>query len=235
MAENWLSIVVGIYLAGMVIYGHYRGFIRLAVSASALIITLVLVQIASPYVTNILKDNTKIYESFENGMLEAMGLDAVLDSQEPSGQRAAIESLDLPEQFKSALLENNNSEVYEMLGVETFTRYVGRYLADRIINIISFLILFVVIFAVLRIITIWLDLVARLPILSGMNKIAGAVLGGIEGLLFVWIAALFVTVFAATSGGRELLHQIESSVWLSFLYDHNLLNGIVIAFLGSAF
>ena len=43
--ENWLQILVAIYLLGMILHGHYRGFIRLAVSFTALIITLIIVHI----------------------------------------------------------------------------------------------------------------------------------------------------------------------------------------------
>ena len=35
--DNWLEIVVGIYLLGMILYGHYKGFLRLAVSMAALV------------------------------------------------------------------------------------------------------------------------------------------------------------------------------------------------------
>ena len=40
--DNWVEIVVAIYLLGMILYGHYKGFIRLAVSMAALIVTLVI-------------------------------------------------------------------------------------------------------------------------------------------------------------------------------------------------
>ena len=42
--ENWLPVLVAIYLLGMVLYGHYRGFIRLVVSCTAMIITLLAVR-----------------------------------------------------------------------------------------------------------------------------------------------------------------------------------------------
>ena len=60
------------------------------------------------------------------------------DAAPPSVQRSIIEEMELPEQLKDALLENNNSEVYEALGVSSFTHYVSRYLANSLINIISF-------------------------------------------------------------------------------------------------
>ncbi len=49
--ENWLSIAVAVYLIGMVLYGHYKGFIKLAVSAVALIITFATIHVAMPQVT----------------------------------------------------------------------------------------------------------------------------------------------------------------------------------------
>lgn len=225
--EKWLSLIVGVFLIGMILYGHHRGFIRLAVSAVSLIVTLIVVQAAMPQVTGFLKNNTGIYEAFENSMQEAFGFDENADQQEPSVQRVIIEGMQLPKQLKDALLENNNNEVYRVLGVDTFTKYVARYLANSVINIIGFLVLFVVVFAVLRIVTVWLDLVAKLPILSGMNKIAGAVLGGAEAIFFLWILCFFVTIFAGTEGGRAVIQQIEGSVWLSFIYDNNPLSRFV--------
>ena len=229
MKENWLAIAVGVYLAGMILYGHYRGFIRLAVSAAALVLTLVVVHTVSPHVTDFIKNNTAICEAFENSMEKASGLLDMPEAEEPSAQRLVIEGMDFPVQLKQALLENNNNEVYEILGVKTFTQYVSKYLANAIINIIGFLLVFVLVYAAIRVITVWLDLVAKLPVLSGTNKIAGAILGGAEGLFFFWIACLFITAFSGTDLGKMVIHQIEGSSWLSFLYNHNLLGRFVLS------
>lgn len=227
--ENWLSIATGVFLIAMILYGHHKGFIKLVVSAVAIIATIIIVNTIMPQVTDFLKNNTKIYDTFEENMIQALNIEEHLNMEQPAEQRDTIEKLNLPKQLKNALLENNNNEVYRLLGVETFTSYIARYLANSIINTIGFLVLFVLIFAGLNIITIWLDLVARLPIISGINKLAGAVLGGVEGLVFLWIMGLLITVFAGTKGGMELIHQIESSPFLSFIYNHNLLSGVVMS------
>lgn len=228
--ENWLAIAVGIYLLGMVLYGHYRGFIRLAVSVFALIAALSIVHMAMPKVTEYLKENTAIRQNLTENMKKASGLGGTEDGQAPaedglpSAQRIIIEGLDLPQSLKDALIENNNSEVYDLLGVNAFADYVGSYLADMILNTVGFVILFAAVYLAIRLIVRWLDLIARLPILSGMNKIAGALLGGIQGLLFLWILCLVVTACSGTAWGMEVVRQIEASKWLSFLYEHNFLN-----------
>ena len=41
--ENWLSVGAGVFLIGMVLYGHYRGFLKQCVSLGALVLTIVIV------------------------------------------------------------------------------------------------------------------------------------------------------------------------------------------------
>lgn len=234
--ENWLSIVTGIYLLGMVLYGHHRGFIRLVVSMFAMILSLTIVHVSLPAVTSYLKENTSLQQTVSQNIIKAAGLEQMQEAEEepqdkPSVQRTMIENLNLPSSIKGALIENNNSEIYEMMGVKAFTDYVGNYLADTIINSAGFVLLFALVYIASKMVISWLDIIARLPIISGINKIAGAVAGGIEGLLFLWLACFVVTAFSGTEWGMVVTRQIESSQWLSFLYGHNLLNLMVLGVL----
>ena len=230
--ENWLFVVVAVYLVSMVLYGHYRGFVRLAVSAVSLVLSLGVVHFGAPSVANLLRSNEVVYQAVEDSVTKFIQKDdeaenEAADAAPPSVQRSIIEEMELPEQLKDALLENNNSEVYEALGVSSFTHYVSRYLANSLINIISFFLLFAAVFGGLRVLSVSLNVVSRLPIISGLNRLAGAVLGGAEGIFFVWIAALLITLFSATAIGELFLNQIESNIWLTWLYDHNMLGSIL--------
>lgn len=223
--KNWLEIAVGIFLTGMMLYGHYKGFLRLAVSAAALIATLVIVNVAMPEVSSFLKDHTPVYHWAEQQISEVFTLDHRDDDTEMrSEQRQAIEELNLPREIKNMLIENNNSEIYQSLGVSAFTDYVGQYLTDVIFHAFSFIVLFVLVRFGIFILVKWLDLVARLPILSGLNQLAGALLGGIQGLFYLWIGCLFLTAFSATAWASSVLMMIEESKWLSFLYHYNVVS-----------
>ena len=63
--QNWLAIAAAVYLAAMVLMGHYKGFIRMAVSAVSLIITLTTINVAMPQVTSYLKQHTEVYQTIE--------------------------------------------------------------------------------------------------------------------------------------------------------------------------
>lgn len=267
--ENWLQIIVGVYLLGMVLYGHYRGLIRLAVSMTALAVTLAAVHFALPYVGTFIRDKTPVYGRIMDSVSDVFGIseaenipgiygtgaeapdvqvpdvqvpdvqvpdvqvpDAQVpdvqvpdipapETEIPDAQRRFIEEMPLPDALKELLIENNNDEVYQLLGVDAFAEYIGNYLANVIVNLIGFVILFVVIYITLKLLAGALNLVAKLPVLSGINQIAGALLGGLEGLFFLWLAFLPVTAFSASSWASAVLEQIEASPWLSFLYHYN--------------
>lgn len=236
-AEHWLSIGAAIFLAGMVLYGHYRGFLRIAVTMSALVISIVFVRATAPYMTSYLKENTQIRSMIQQTLVKAAGGAYLSEEGEetpvPDRQAGIIEELHLPKQMKEALLENNNSSIYEILGVHTFAEYIGSYLSDMILNLIGSLLLFLIVYIVLRLLMHVLDLVARLPILYGMNQIAGAFIGLIRGLIWIWAAFLFADLFSSSPLSAAVQEQIQKSIWLSFLYHHNLLNWIFISILKS--
>ena len=234
LAEHWLSVGVAVFLLSMVLYGHYRGFLRLAVTMMALILSLVVVRVAMPHVTGFLRENNGIHQAIGQGLLHMAGIGEMeKDTEMPAQQREAIEGLKLPEQMKEALLQNNNYEIYHILGVDAFIDYLSASLANMVLNLIGSIILFLVVFIALRLLIRWLDLIARLPILSGINQIAGAVLGGLQGLFVLWIAGLLVRTFTAMPWAQAVLTQVEASAWLDFLYHNNLFNWLLLDLLNN--
>lgn len=226
--NNWLEIAVAVFLIGMVLNGHYKGFIRLAVSMVAFVATLAIVNMAMPKVSVMLKDNTPIVAWIQRGVENASGLElakgAGVGEGMPAEQRMAIEELNIPKEIKEILIANNNNEVYQALGVEAFTDYIGNYLANIIVNLAGFVLLFVIIYAVIHLIMRALDVMAKLPILSGLNKIAGALLGGVQGLLYLWVGCLILTACSGAGWAMAVINQIEASGWLSFLYHYNIVS-----------
>ena len=107
------------------------------------------------------------------------------------------------------------------------------YLANMILNTIGGAILFVAVNLTIRVLIRWMDLIARLPILSGINQIAGALLGGIQGLTVLWAGCVLADLCSQTEWAIAVLEQIQQSAWLSFLYHNNLINWIFINLLRS--
>ena len=236
LAEHWLSVGVGVFWLSMILYGHYRGLVRIAVTMSALILSLVVTRVAMPCVTAVLNENTAVHQAIGQGLLHMAGVKDENEAAEeteiqPAYQRNIIEGLKLPEQMKEVLLDNNNSEIYHMLGVDRFFDYLGSYLATMVIRVFGTGILFAAVFLFFRIGAHWLNQIARLPIIWELNQIAGALLGAIAGLLLIWLAGLVIRGCSGMVWTRPVLLQIEKSWWLSLLYQNNLFNWLFLRIL----
>lgn len=237
ISGHWLEVLTAVYLLGMTLYGHYKGAIRLAVSAAATAIVLAAVNVATPMVMNWLEHDTPVYEYVKENVAERMELEALLENMhlteklQREDEWYIIEELQLPAQIKEKLIENNNIEVYKELGVQHFQEYIAGYLAGVILKALVFVSLFIVGSILLHVAVRWLDLIAKLPILSGMNKIAGAFLGAVQAMLFLWIACLMITALSGTPAGKIFTEQIASSKWLTWIYEHNLLTRLFLGWI----
>lgn len=136
-------------------------------------------------------------------------------------QQEAIQAADMPDIFKNLLSVNNNSEIYEELGVQTFAQYVGSYLAKLIINIISYLGTFLIVTIILRAIIFALDIVAEIPVFGLINRLAGGVIGFAGAMIIVWLLFVAVTLLYTTVIGKDIYQAIQGNGILKFLYDNN--------------
>ncbi len=136
-------------------------------------------------------------------------------------QISAIEAADLPDVFKNLLTENNNSEMYQRLGAETFAEYVGNFLSELILNILAFLCTFILVTIVVRAVIFALDIVSNLPVLGILNRIAGGIIGLGGALIIVWTAFIVITLLYVTSFGKEMYELIDTDLFLKTLYQYN--------------
>lgn len=219
---NWLFWVV----VGLIVYhvfdGFRRGFIRKSVSMISLILTLAIVTWLTPKVTEFICEKTPIQDNLQKKCSELF-LDEDYDEEIKTDQVQMIEHMNLPENLKEMILENNHKEAYDLLEVTGFYDYVGAYLASLIIHALAYLLTFIVVWTAIRMVLLALDIVTMLPVLHGINKLAGGFLGAAEGIVLVWIAFLLVTIFCNGDAGREFFHLISENPFLLYLYNSNVI------------
>lgn len=111
-------------------------------------------------------------------------------------------------------------EAMEMIGLGDA---VSGYLAETILQAAAFLVTLVLVGVLVQGIAFSLGIAARLPVLHGINKLAGLVLGLAEGILVVWILFFVITACSTTEWGGKLLLMIAEDDILSWIYRNNLL------------
>lgn len=232
---NILLIVTGFIFLACVIVGYVRGFVRIVASLAATLVIMIVVMFASPYVSKVILKTVPLEATMQKKCVELLtGQDAEqieLDKEPTREQQISlIEGAKVPEIFKDLLLENNNSEIYESLGVTYFFEYVGSYIAKLIADMLAFLLTFIVVTIIVRAILYVLGIISDLPLIGGLNRVAGAGLGLGIGLIIVWVMFVAVTLLYSTEIGARCLKDIADSPILTFLYNKNVLMNFITKF-----
>lgn len=219
---TWLGIAVLALIAAACIMGFRKGFVKEIVSVFFMLISFLLVWAVNPYVNTFVKEYTPVYDTIQDKcqtmVSEQIGNKKTLDKEE---QNQVMENMELPDLLKNALVENNTAETYRYLAVSTFTEYISDSLAVMAVNGISFLISFVLSAAVIKLLGFILNVLTKLPVINSINKIAGAAVGGIKCIIFIWIAFLVLTLLCNTTLGQQGMALIQQDAFLNFLYSQN--------------
>lgn len=215
---SWLLVIVlGIIILNALI-GRKVGLIKIVFSIFSFIIALILTVWISPTVNGMLNNNETFYEKASQKVEDMLFKEQV----ETKDEDDVIEGLPLPKSIKESLQKNKDKQEANIKS------YITSHVTGIVINALAFVLTFVVVFIGLWVISIALSIISKLPILNQLNKMAGLLVGGLQGVIVVWILFVLITVFSGTVLGKSAFQQIESSVILSFIYDENLLLNIVL-------
>lgn len=232
---SWLTFVLLALVLIFAIQGFQKGLLRMALSMVFFLLVLGVTSWLNPYISNFVRENTRwqsdIEEKCNQVLLEQM--EGREDLQSITGQVSYIEELPLPQTVKEKLMENNNTEIYRRLAVETFVDYLGKYLSYAIINGICFLISFVIATILMYMILYAVDILTSLPVVGTLNRIGGICIGCVQGLIWIWVFFLIVTMLYDTQIGIYLRDQIQSDQILTWIYEHNMLMEIVLQLFGT--
>lgn len=223
--------------------GLKRGFIKIVASLAATLITIAAVVVMTPYVSEALGKVLPVESFITSTCMDVLYPETSMNKVEfaeklstieltREDQIRLVESSKLPEVFQELILENNNSEIYENLGVTNFGQYLVKYFAKLVLNVVSFLLTFLVVTIVLRTIIYMLGIISDLPVIGGLNRIAGAGFGLAKGLVIVWVIYAIITLAFNNEFCATCLQQIKENEFLKFVYDNNILLNYMVKFRG---
>lgn len=101
---------------------------------------------------------------------------------------------------------------------------IGNYITKQTSNMVIGIVLFIAIVILMQIaqfISKGLRLIFHLPIINGVNKIAGLALGALEGIIMLWIVFIILQFFTFGTIGLKILEGVQESAFLTYLYQNN--------------
>lgn len=214
-------IVIGIILwCG--IKAYRRGGIEAGLGFLPMIFAIGAAYFCSPFLSKMLRVTP--FFSFLQGMIgKTLKLDQVFGQAALESQSQLIQNMSIPDFMKNSLMENNNPVVYEILKVDKLQDYVSGFLANVCLNIISVILIFVIIFIVMKLFLGALNLVMKLPVLSFFNHLCGLAIGTLQGIAVVWLIGLVLTFFYYNPKWSVFFTMLHESKVASIFYENNLL------------
>ena len=102
---------------------------------------------------------------------------------------------------------------------DSFLENVCGFLTKTIMNTAGYLLTFLVVFLLIRILYLVTGLISYIPILHGINTVLGGVFGLAEAGVILWVLCQAVTVALPSDTGREVMQAIARNTILSYIYN----------------
>jgi uncharacterized membrane protein required for colicin V production len=221
MFSNTLTIVVMAVWSIIALWGFYRGAMRTVISISILIISIAASVFISPRVNDMLM-SSKTVNTMAMQRSEKF-VDARIRSLENgNGDLGWAEYLPLPEGVKDVVREGDPAVVGLLLQTDTVKTYLAELLSGFLIRILSIIVTFVVTYLIMCVVRIVLAVVSEAPVISGLNRFAGLILGVVKGAVIIWILFALLRLSYIVGGDESsLLAQVRESEILSIMYTYN--------------
>ena len=129
----------------------------------------------------------------------------------------------LPNAFSLESLAGSESDIYRMLYLSGFGEAAEEYVYSFGSRVLALVITYIVVRLLLKMVALSLELMVKVPGLSILNRLMGSAFGFLQQLLVLWMFFLVLAIFSHTGFGERLYELIRQSMWMGYLYEHNVL------------
>lgn len=209
-----IIIVLGIYI------GYKKGFFyalfKLINIMGSLFISTMLYPIFSRFLIR-----TDWYINLTNNIISQIGLSSIVEEALSAQQDNIINSLPIPKVLANTISNNINLQSSNILDISGIEQQLGNFIATIIINIISFIVVFILASITLKVILKSLNTIVKLPIINSFNNILGAIIGFVWSLIFIWLGLIIYPLSFINGESNLGLDLLYSSSITLILYERN--------------
>lgn len=182
--------------------GYKSGLMKTFIEIASYIVSIIISFFLYPVISDLLV-KTPIYSK----LVEVIGKEIALNSVSDSMGQGAF-----------GILSN-----YINKGVQSAAMGVAESMAVLIINILAFVIVLLLSKVIIRIVGNVLGIFTKLPIIKQFNRLGGSILGGVMGVLALYIISTVLVLVSPIEPQSRLYNEIEHSTFASEIYENNII------------
>lgn len=201
------------FVALMAVIGSSRGLVRSLLGLGSIVLSLFLAFTLYPMVSDTLARSTV-------GTVVTEKVEAMF-GQNPQGTEQ-IQELDPATNEKIESIPAVLQETAQNAGTQ-IKKSVAEQVCSAAMNLISMLLVFLLVRLLIWLISKTLDLVTKLPVIHGCNKILGGLFGVISSVLIVYLLLGLLTFTSLLNTTGDFGRTVQNSLLVSQMYENNIL------------
>lgn len=220
---NILDIVIILVFVGCLVHGYFKGAFQEIFDILGFVLGIILFRLIQPFVNNwFLKSS--FYGKIKNWIVIDLNFANLFESVDIDLTNPAnIEVLNVPNVIKEQFLKFNNSEFFSSLKAESSADYITGFISTVIVNLISVFFIIILVSIIVSILVRFTKILSKLPKVAKADKIAGVILGGLNGIFTLWLLGVIVILLVLFPQFAWLKDQLNNSAIASPMFENNYL------------
>ncbi len=226
-------VILGI-VAVSVLFGMYRGFIASVASMGGCLVSLAASFWVSPKLAEWVRTKTTLSTTLMSYADAATRLkDSALSSMNVAGLTgenisSILSRASLPAPLDKLLQNNLEQQVYMGTDIpQTVGNYVTQTIVSALMNVMCFVVSFIVLLVLFHLIVNLLKAIFRFPVLKQLNALAGGLFGLLRGALLCFVLFALVPLFQTVVPVEGLSDMIRASALAPMFNSGNLILSIM--------
>ncbi|MEG1754293.1 MAG: CvpA family protein [Christensenella sp.] len=225
-----LNLIIIFFIAIYILQGFHKGFLISVANTIGMVISWIVGFLFSPLMSQAIAKGSfyKFLLQFTNGvdLLQANGNLAVT-TLSPIQIDSIVQNANVPFPFDKLITQNMANQVFEPQGYHTVSEYFGYTTTNIVVNIFSFLVIYLIARIVISLLINAVNYANPLPVLRKFDSVAGGVVGVLRGILGMFALFIMLPVIMISLPTDFISPLIANSSMSEFFYQSNfLLNGI---------
>lgn len=99
---------------------------------------------------------------------------------------------------------------------------MGTAVASFVINILGFIVTYIAVKFIFRVVLEIGDIITSLPFIKSLNNIIGGAIGAAKGIVIIWVLMIIMLLFTATKLYEVYMLALDRSFITKLLYEYNI-------------
>lgn len=230
---NWADLlVIGIILM-IALRGYIQGLVVTVIRIVKLIGSLILANIFHKPFTNMIinvfgnpeEKITPAVNKFLSGFFGLSGAEAGAQAVTNTQMTQMMDSMKLSDSIQSTLQSEMSRKIFTT--TSEFLNVLAKYIANYIIYALGFIALFIIFLLIFSILEKTTKIFTKLPVIRVFDRIGGALLGSIQGILIVMILIFIAGTFRSVEFLGRFMEAVQSSVFAKHFVNFNFVFGMI--------